>query len=197
MALQAALLEQSLAVGHRCPAGSTPRARRAWSPSVPAGTLQETTLGQWPAGDHTSVHRASKGSERRLRGDFLLFEPRGRPGTTERGFCVSVLALMASEDCLPVSRVTSPFRAATTEGNRFTHEVFQQPDKPPTCGSHRLRKLSSCRPEVGGVVVFMTGVLVQNNDGTRSSPLADPWTHNWIGLPSQLFSDLTLLSNDR
>ena len=23
-------------------------------------------------------------------------------------------------------------------------EVFQQPDKPPTCGSHRLRKLSSC-----------------------------------------------------
>ena len=28
-------------------------------------------------------------------------------------------------------------------------EVYQQPHKPPTCGSHRLRKLSSCRPEVG------------------------------------------------
>ena len=27
--------------------------------------------------------------------------------------------------------------------------VFQQPDEPPTCGRHRLRKLSSCRPEVG------------------------------------------------
>ena len=39
MAPQAALLEQSLAVGNRRPAGSTERARRAWSPSVPAGTL--------------------------------------------------------------------------------------------------------------------------------------------------------------
>ena len=65
MAPQAALLEQSLAVGHRHPAGSTTRARRAWSPSVPAGTLQETTPGQWPAGDHPPVHRAGKGSERR------------------------------------------------------------------------------------------------------------------------------------
>ena len=65
MAPQAALLEQSLAVGHRHPAGSTTRARRAWSPSVPAGTLQETTPGQWPAGDHPLVHRAGKGSERR------------------------------------------------------------------------------------------------------------------------------------
>ena len=46
LAPQAALLEQSLAVGHRQPAGSTTRARRAWSPSVPAGTLQETTPGQ-------------------------------------------------------------------------------------------------------------------------------------------------------
>ena len=42
---------------------------------------------------------------------------------SEEGFCVSVLALMASEVFLPVSRVTSPFRAATTEGNRFTHSV--------------------------------------------------------------------------
>ena len=65
IAPQAALLEQSLAVGHRYSAGSTTRARRAWSPSVPAGTLQETTPGQWPAGDHPLVHRAGKGSERR------------------------------------------------------------------------------------------------------------------------------------
>ena len=65
MAPQAALFELSLAVGHRHPAGSTTRARRAWSPSVQAGTLQETTPGQWPAGDYPLVHRAGKGSERR------------------------------------------------------------------------------------------------------------------------------------
>ena len=74
MAPQAALIEQSLAVGHRCHAVSTTRARRAWSPTVLAGTLQETTPGQWPAGDYPPVHRAGKGSERRLRWDFLLFE---------------------------------------------------------------------------------------------------------------------------
>ena len=73
MAPQAALLEQSLAVGHRHPAGSTTRAHRAWSPSVPAGTLKETTPGPWPAGDHPPVHRAGKDSERRLpRGLFAL-----------------------------------------------------------------------------------------------------------------------------
>ena len=65
MAPQAALLEQSLAVGHRHPAASTTRARRAWPPSVPAGTHQETTPGQWSAGDHPPVHRAGKDSERR------------------------------------------------------------------------------------------------------------------------------------
>ena len=59
MAPQAALPEQSLAVGHRHLARSTTRARRAWSPSIPAGTLQETTPGQWPAGDRPLVHRAS------------------------------------------------------------------------------------------------------------------------------------------
>ena len=73
MAPQAALLEQSLAVGHRHPASSTTRARRAWPPSVLAGTLQETTPGQWPAGDHPPVYRAGKGSERRPpRGLFAL-----------------------------------------------------------------------------------------------------------------------------
>ena len=65
MALQAAFLAQSLALGHRHHAGSTTRARRAWSPSVSAGTLQETRPGQWPAGDHPPVHRAGKDSERR------------------------------------------------------------------------------------------------------------------------------------
>ena len=64
---QAALPEQSLAVGHCHLAGST-------TPSVPAGTLQETTLGQWPTGDHPLVHRVGKGSEHQPRGDFLLLE---------------------------------------------------------------------------------------------------------------------------
>ena len=97
MALQAALLEQSLAVGHRHSAGSTTWARRAWSPSVPASTLQDTTPGQWPARDHPSVHRAGKGSERRPPRGYFALRPTGRPGTTEEGFCVSVLALMAPE----------------------------------------------------------------------------------------------------
>ena len=101
MAPHTALLEQCIAVGHRHPADSTTRARRAWSPSVPAGTLQETTPGQWPAGDHSPVHRAGKDSEGRpSRGPFALLRPTGRPGTTEEGFCVSVLALMASEGFL-------------------------------------------------------------------------------------------------
>ena len=129
MSTQVALLEQSLAVGHRLPAGSKTHARRAWSPSVPAGTLQETTPGQWPAGDHPPVHWAGKDSERRPpRGRFAFLRPRRRPGTTEEGFCVSVLALIALEGFFSVSRVTSPFRAATTEGNRFTHSVDRLPE---------------------------------------------------------------------
>ena len=62
------------------------------------------------------------------RWDFLLLRPRGRPGTREEGFCVSVLALMALEGFLSVSRVNSPFRVARTEGNRFTHSVNRSPD---------------------------------------------------------------------
>ena len=128
MAPQAALLEQSLAVGHRHPAGNTTTARRAWSPSVQAGTLQETTPAQWPASDHPPVHRAGKGSERRPPRDLFSLRPRERPGPTEEGFCFSILALMASEGFLPVSRVTSPFRTATTEGNRFTHSMARSPE---------------------------------------------------------------------
>ena len=86
MAPQAALLEQSLAVGHRNSAGSTTRARRAWSPSVPAGTLQETTPGQWPAGDHPPVHRAGKDSERRPpEGTFCSIQE-GVQGLQRRAF---------------------------------------------------------------------------------------------------------------
>ena len=63
----------SLAVGQRHLACSTTRARRVWSPSVPAGTHQETTPGQWPAGDNPLVHQAGKGSEHRPpRGLFAL-----------------------------------------------------------------------------------------------------------------------------
>ena len=87
MAPQAALLEQTLAVGHHRPAVSTARARRAWSPSVPAGTLQETTPGQWPAGDHPPFHRAGKGSERRPpRGLSALGGQEGVQGLQRRAF---------------------------------------------------------------------------------------------------------------
>ena len=87
MAPQAAVLEQRLAVGHRRPAGSKTRARRVWSPSVPAGTLQETTPGQWPDGDHPPVHRAGKGSERRPpRGLFALGGQEGVQGLQRRAF---------------------------------------------------------------------------------------------------------------
>ena len=88
MAQQAALLEQSFAVGHRRPAGCTTRARRAWSPSVPAGTLQETTPGELPAGDHPPVHRAVKGSERRPpRGLSALWGQEGVQGLQRRVLC--------------------------------------------------------------------------------------------------------------
>ena len=44
----------------------------------------------------------------------------------------------------------SRVRCFTTAPQRsIATKVFQQPDQPPTCGSNRLRKLSSCRPEVG------------------------------------------------
>ena len=128
IAPQAALLEQSLAMGHRRPAGSTTRSCRAWSSSVPAihfkrphrvSGLPATTL------QFTGLVKVANADPR---GDFLLFEARGRPGTTKESFCVSILVLMASEDFLPVSRVTSPFRAATTKGNRFTYSVDRSPE---------------------------------------------------------------------
>ena len=87
MAPQAALPELSLAVGHRHLAGSTTQARRAWSTSVPAGTLQETTPGQWPAGDHPLVHRAGKGTEHRPpRGLSALWSQEGVQGLQRRAF---------------------------------------------------------------------------------------------------------------
>ena len=90
MAPQAALLEQSCEASS--PAGGTTRARRAWSPSVPAGALQETTPGQWPAGDNPPVYRAGKESERYPRG-LLFFEAKRRPGTTEEGYFFQRLGL--------------------------------------------------------------------------------------------------------
>ena len=74
MAPQAALLEQRIAVGHRHPAGSTTRARRAWSPSVRAGILQETTRGQWPAATTLKFIGLVKVANADPRGDFLLFD---------------------------------------------------------------------------------------------------------------------------
>ena len=44
--------------------------------SVPAGTLQETTPGRWPAGDTLQFTGLVKIANADLRGDFLLFEAR-------------------------------------------------------------------------------------------------------------------------
>ena len=88
MAPQAALLEQSLPVGHRHPAGSTTWARRAWSQSASAGTFQETTPGQWPTGDHPPVHWAGKGSKRRPpKGLSALWDQEGIQGLQKRLLC--------------------------------------------------------------------------------------------------------------
>ena len=74
-------------------ASSTGRAHQAWSLTDQAGIHRGTIQGQWPAGDHPPVHQAGKCSERRP--PMGLSAPRGRPGTTGEGSCVSVLALMA------------------------------------------------------------------------------------------------------
>ena len=128
MAPQAVLLEQSLAVGHRHPAGSTTRTRRAWSPSVPAGTLQETTPGQWSPATTLQFTGLVKVANADPRRDFLLFEAKRASGDYRGRRCAIALALIASEGFLSVSRVTSAFRAATTEGNRFTHSVDRSPE---------------------------------------------------------------------
>ena len=97
MAPQAALLEQSLAVGHRHPAGSTTRVRRAWSPSVPAVHFKRPHRVSGPPATTLQFTGLVKIANADPRGDFLPFEAKGHPGTTEEGFCVSYLALMASE----------------------------------------------------------------------------------------------------
>ena len=77
----------SLAVGQRHLACSTTRARHVWSPSVPAGTHQETTPGQWPAGDNPLVHQAGKGSEHRPpRRLSALWGQEGVQGLQRRAF---------------------------------------------------------------------------------------------------------------
>ena len=45
------------------------------------------------------------------------------PGTVNEGFCATDRAFVASEGFLPVNRVTSPFKAATTAGKRVTHSI--------------------------------------------------------------------------
>ena len=74
MAPQAALLEQSLAVGHRHPAGSTTPARRAWSPSVPAVHFKRPHRVSGPPATTLQFTGLVKVANADPRGDFLLFE---------------------------------------------------------------------------------------------------------------------------
>ena len=93
IAPQAALLEQSLAVGHRHSAGSTTRARRAWSPASqpihfkrpyrvsgpPATTLQFTGL--------VKIANADP------RGNFLLFQAKRASRDYRRGLLCQRLGI--------------------------------------------------------------------------------------------------------
>ena len=63
-----------------------------------------------------------------LEGSFTSSRPTKRPGTTEEGFCGTCFCLIASLGRLPVSLVTSPFRAAMTAGSLFTHSRDRSPD---------------------------------------------------------------------
>ena len=74
MALQAALLEQSLAVGHRHSAGSTTRARRAWSPSVNKVQFKRPHRVSGPPATILQFTGLVKKAKADPRGDFLLFE---------------------------------------------------------------------------------------------------------------------------
>ena len=93
IAPQAALLEQSLAMGHRRPAGSTTRSCRAWSSSVPAihfkrphrvSGLPATTL------QFTGLVKVANADPR---GDFLLFEAKGASRDYKRELLCQYLGL--------------------------------------------------------------------------------------------------------
>ena len=62
------------------------------------------------------------------RGDFLLFEAKKASRDYRGGLLCQCLGLDSIRGLFSVSRVTSPFRAATTEGNRFTHSVDRLPE---------------------------------------------------------------------
>ena len=127
MAPQAAPRRQSDAKAHLTI--STGQAHQAWSPMDLAGKHSGTTPGQWRADGHLPARQAGKKSERQLsREVFFSLRQTGRPGTTEEGCHISVIALMESELFLQVSRVTSSFRSATTEGNRFLHSADCSPE---------------------------------------------------------------------
>ena len=61
-------------------------------------------------------------------GSLFSLRPTDRPGITEEVFYVTSFALIASTGFLPVSRVTSLFRAATTAGSLVTHSRDRSPD---------------------------------------------------------------------
>ena len=103
-------------------AGNTAQVHRAWSPSVRADTPGGNILDQSHGDGHPLAHPAGKDSERQhLKGALAPYDKLG--GLVEEGFCATDIAFMASLGILPVSLVTSPFKAATTAGRRETHSV--------------------------------------------------------------------------
>ena len=93
MGPQAALLEQSLAVGHRHPAGSMTRARRAWSPSAqPVHFKRPHRVSDPPATSlqFTGLVKVANADPRR---DFLLFEAKRASGDYRGGLLCQRLGL--------------------------------------------------------------------------------------------------------
>ena len=124
-------LEQSLAVGHSRPAGSTTRARRAWSLSVPAVHFKRPHRISGPPAttlQFTGLVKVNVDP----RGDFLLFEAKGAPKDYRGGLLCTATQYLGLDAIrgffLLVSRVTSPFRAATTDCNCYTHSVDRSPE---------------------------------------------------------------------
>ena len=128
MAPQAALLEQSLAVGHRHTAGSTTQARRAGHRASQPVQFKRPHRVSGPPVTTLQFTGLVKVANADPRGDFLPFEAKRASRDYTGGFLCQRLGLHGITGLLSVSLDSSPFRAATTEGNRLTHSVDRSPD---------------------------------------------------------------------
>ena len=119
------------------PAGNTTHAHRAWSPSTPAGTPQETTWGQLHGADRPPARQAGT----------------GRPGTTEefvccgaawwhqRAFCWSTWSLRHSELLRRQAAEPPTLLTSDLEGGASLGGIGAQTTAQPGSGSSAPRRL--------------------------------------------------------